>query len=127
MYNENFTAVPFIGQVCNFYPALNVAAVPILTITLRNNLFVMLGMNTASETRLTKALWSFGLSVPVIVIACLFKKAQLIMTYTGGFGGTSILFVIPCVMAIFARRTKIKHLYEEDNFNKSSFQSIVWP
>lgn len=69
LYNENFTAVPFIGQVCNFYPALNVAAVPILTITLRNNLFVMFGITTKSETRLTKALWSFGLTIPVIIIA----------------------------------------------------------
>lgn len=51
LYNENFTSLPFIGQVSNFYPAFNVAAVPILTITLRNNLFVMLGIQTKSETR----------------------------------------------------------------------------
>lgn len=95
LYNENFTAVPFIGQVCNFYPALNVAAVPILTITLRNNLFVMLGMDTKSETRFQKALWSFGLSIPVVIIACLFQDAQVIMTYTGGIGGTCILFIVP--------------------------------
>ena len=30
--------LPFIGQVCNFYPMLNVSSVPVLTITLRNNL-----------------------------------------------------------------------------------------
>jgi hypothetical protein len=69
LYNVNFEAVPFIGQVTNFYPALNVAAVPILTITLRNNLFVMLGMSTASETRFKKAIWSLGLSLPVILIS----------------------------------------------------------
>ena len=27
-----------IGQICVFYPMLNVAAVPVLTITLRNNI-----------------------------------------------------------------------------------------
>ena len=95
LYNQNFEAVPFIGQVTNFYPALNVAAVPILTITLRNNLFVMLGMSTASETRMKKALWSFGLSIPVVIISCIFQDPQLIMTYTGGLGGTAILFIIP--------------------------------
>lgn len=95
LYNLNFEALPFIGQVTSFYPTLNVAAVPILTITLRNNLFVMLGLKTSSETRFTRAVWSFGLSIPVIIIACLFKDAQLIMTYTGGFGGTSIMFIIP--------------------------------
>jgi hypothetical protein len=38
LYNENFLDLPFVGQICNFYPMLNVAAVPILNITLRNNL-----------------------------------------------------------------------------------------
>jgi hypothetical protein len=38
LYNENFINIPFIGQVCNFYPVLNVSTVPIITITLRNNL-----------------------------------------------------------------------------------------
>jgi len=38
LYNYNFLDLPFIGQVCNFYPMLNIAAVPILNITLRNNL-----------------------------------------------------------------------------------------
>lgn len=38
LFNENFLGIPFIGQFCNFYPMLNVSAVPILTITLRNNL-----------------------------------------------------------------------------------------
>jgi hypothetical protein len=38
LFNENFVNLPFIGQVCNFYPMLNVSSVPVLTITLRNNL-----------------------------------------------------------------------------------------
>ena len=37
LYNENFQDIPVLGQVCQFYPMLNVSAVPILTITLRNN------------------------------------------------------------------------------------------
>lgn len=84
-----------IGQITNFYPTLNVAAIPILTITLRNNLFAILNISQANDTRLTKALWSFGLSVPVIIVACVFQNPQLIMTYTGGLGGTCILFIIP--------------------------------
>ena len=81
LYNENFTSLPFIGQVCNFYPALNVAALPILTITLRNNLFVLVGIETKKETRVMKAIWSIGLSIPVIAVSWIFRDAQLIMTY----------------------------------------------
>lgn len=39
LYNENFLKIPFVGQFTNFYPMLNVSAVPVLVITLRNNLF----------------------------------------------------------------------------------------
>ncbi len=39
LYNENFLKVPFIGQFTNFYPMLNVSAVPVLVITLRYNIF----------------------------------------------------------------------------------------
>ena len=38
MFNYNFMNLPVIGSLINFYPMLNIAAVPILTITLRNNL-----------------------------------------------------------------------------------------
>lgn len=38
LFNENFLGIPFVGPFVNFYPMLNVAAVPILTITLRNNI-----------------------------------------------------------------------------------------
>lgn len=38
LFNENFQNIPVVGQICQFYPMLNVAAVPVLTITLRNNI-----------------------------------------------------------------------------------------
>lgn len=37
LYNENFQDIPVLGQICQFYPMLNVSAVPVLVITLRNN------------------------------------------------------------------------------------------
>jgi hypothetical protein len=38
LFNLNFSAIPVIGVICNLYPMLNVSSVPVLTITLRNNL-----------------------------------------------------------------------------------------
>jgi hypothetical protein len=38
LFNKNFVNIPIIGPLCNFYPMLNVSSVPVLTITLRNNL-----------------------------------------------------------------------------------------
>ena len=41
-FNQNFANIPVMGPFVQFYPMLNVAAVPILTITLRNNLMQVL-------------------------------------------------------------------------------------
>lgn len=74
LYNQNFLAIPFVGAFCNFYPMLNVAAVPILTITLRNNIFeVMRIPSRNSNTKLKKGLWSIGLSAPVIIVSLFFR------------------------------------------------------
>lgn len=49
LYNENFLTVPVIGPIANLYPMLNVTAVPILAITLRNNLFEGLELGSKLE------------------------------------------------------------------------------
>jgi hypothetical protein len=38
LFNKNFVNIPVVGPLCNFYPMLNVSSVPVITITLRNNL-----------------------------------------------------------------------------------------
>lgn len=41
-FNQNFNGIPGVGQFVQFYPMLNTAAVPILMISLRNNLMQVL-------------------------------------------------------------------------------------
>lgn len=41
-FNQNFNGIPVVGQFVQFYPMLNTAAVPILMISLRNNLMQVL-------------------------------------------------------------------------------------
>ncbi len=41
-FNYSFAGIPLMGALVYFYPILNVAAVPILTIKLRNNLMQVL-------------------------------------------------------------------------------------
>ena len=62
LYNENFLDVPVVSQIVNFYPMLNVSAVPVLVITLRNNIFQLFKIEiTAETTRLQRVMWSLGL------------------------------------------------------------------
>jgi hypothetical protein len=85
LYNENFLNLPGIGQICNFYPMLNIAAVPILNITLRNNLLDAIPINKFLKDRniclfllddhkkSVKGLWSIILSIPVLCIVMFYR------------------------------------------------------
>ena len=73
------------GQICNFYPILNIAAVPILNITLRNNILEVLPLKAwikrnkkcmcllNDDKKSVKGLWSIILSVPCLAVVFLFR------------------------------------------------------
>jgi hypothetical protein len=113
LYNENFLNLPGIGQICNFYPLLNIAAVPVLNITLRNNLLDVLPVRKWLRTinnpvarflvqdhrDSVKGVWSIILSFPVFIVVLLTRDVQTMITYTGGFCGAFIMLVFPTMLA----------------------------
>ena len=118
----------FIGQVCNFYPFLNVAAVPVMCITIRNNLLQILGFDSKTEiTKLKKGIWSIGISLPAIVVTLFLRDPQILVTYTGGLTGVIILLLIPTIFVQMARRMDLESTFNEKNFNKSNFTSPIIP
>eukprot|EP00347_Sterkiella_histriomuscorum_P023649 403333869 len=139
LFNENFVNIPFIGQVCNFYPMLNVSSVPVITITLRNNLMEMIPIKqwlskssfraarfmAEDQRRIVKGLWSIILSAPVIVAVMFLRDPQSFIQYTGGLCGTFILFIIPLTITWHARRRDVEKTYGH-NFNKSPFQHPIY-
>ena len=134
LFNENFQGIPIIGPICQFYPMLNVSAVPILTITLRNNFMQVVPVKRwirnlgccqillEDHRRLVKGLWSIIFSIPCIVIVMFVKKPQVMVTYTGGICGTFILLLIPMTLVWYGR----KAVFGKHNPNTSYFQSPVW-
>ena len=128
LYNENFLYIPFIGQVWNFYPFLNVAAVPIMCITMRNNLLQILGFDSKKEiSKLKKGIWSIGISAPAIIITLFLRDPQLLVTYTGGLTGVIILLLIPSIFVQRARYLNLESAYNRENFNKSPFSHPIFP
>ena len=117
---------------------LNVSAVPILTITLRNNFMQVIPVKRwikdigcckillEDHRRLVKGLWSIIFSIPAIVVVLFVKNPQVMVTYTGGFGGTFILLLIPMALVFFGRRTLVLIGKTDENPNKSFFQNIGW-
>ena len=132
LYNENFLSVPFIGQVVNFYPFLNTAAMPILLITLRNNLFEALNLkpklrkigipeSLLGNTNKVKGFWAIILFIPVFIFTLFYRKPQVILTYTGGLCGTFMLMIFPLVFIVGSRRKNAEQTFGP-NPNRSPFQ-----
>ena len=139
LYNQNFLDLPVLGQICNFYPMLNVAAVPILNITLRNNLLDVVPIKPFIRRKNRclcllddhknniKGLWSLILSIPVFLVVCFYRDVQTLVTYTGGFCGSFILLIFPSWLVLYSRRLNPESKYGCENPNKSPFQSNGWP
>lgn len=94
---------------------LNMAAVPILNITLRNNLLEVLPIKQylrqkkrclwllEDHRNVVKGVWSIILTIPVISIVTWYRDVQVLVTYTGGVCGSFILLIIPAIVVGFAR------------------------
>lgn len=133
LYNQNFLKLPVLGQICNFYPLLNVAAVPILNITLRNNLLDVFPIKQWLKEKniclfllddhknSIKGVWSIILSIPVFIIVFLTRDVQALVTYTGGLCGACILLIFPAVLAYYARKSNPEEKFGCENPNKSPF------
>lgn len=116
---------------------LNVAAVPILNITLRNNLLDVIPVKVWIKKKQVcmcllndhknsiKGLWSCILTLPVLLVVFLTRDVQGLVTYTGGFGGAFILIFIPSTLVWYAR-IRDKELAKGENPNASPFKSMYW-
>ncbi len=95
---------------------LNVAAVPILNITLRNNLLDALPIKRWIESAncclfllqdhklWVKGVWSIILSFPVFAVVLSTRDVQGLVTISGGVCGSFILLIIPSVLVYYARK-----------------------
>ena len=114
---------------------LNVSAVPILLITLRNNFMQVVPVKRwirqcgcckfllDDHKRSVKGVWAIIFSLPVIVIVMFERDPQVLISYTGGICGPFILFLIPITLVMYGRQ-KLGEANEK-NCNKSPYQSNV--
>ena len=135
LFTENFQDIPVLGQICQFYPVLNVSAVPILTITLRNNFMQVVPVKRwirqwgcckfllDDHKRSVKGIWSIIFTIPVIIIVMFERDPQVMISYTGGICGPFILFLIPITLTWYGRK-KLGD-YNKENFNRSPYQSLA--
>ena len=117
---------------------LNMAAVPILNITLRNNLLEVIPIKQyirkknrclfllEDHRNVVRGVWSIILSIPVFFIVFFFRNVQEMVIYTGGFCGSFMLLLFPAILVQYARSLKPELDLGEENPNKSPFQWDFW-
>lgn len=117
---------------------LNMAAVPILNITLRNNLLDVIPVKIwikkynrclcllDDHKKSVKGLWSCILTIPVVLIVLITRDVQDMVTYTGGFCGAFMLIMMPVIFVFYARKLDKAHPKAEHNPNASPFKNPCW-
>lgn len=112
--------------IISFYMFLNIAALPVLTITIRKNLMKLVAphlmpKNTLAITPATAG-FTMLIIIPCGILSIILKdQIEIVIGFTGGLCGTLILLVIPSLMVWKARR-RCKRIKEENPF-KSWFMS----
>lgn len=127
LYNMNFTNIPFVMQLVYFYPFLNVAAISVVTITLRNNILSLFGKNDRDLSNLQKGFWSILVTLPILLISVLIEDCHEIIKFTGGITGSIVMFVIPVLYLLGSKKHMVQNLLLQRNFHESSYSKSFWP
>ncbi|CAD8119395.1 unnamed protein product [Paramecium sonneborni] len=138
---ENLSNVSFYSQcfsegnlrwayyIISFYMFLNIAALPVLTITIRKNLMKLVVPHLLPKDNLKitlpTALFTLLIVVPCAALAILLKDdIEIIVGLTGGVCGVFILLTIPAALVLQGRK---KHNVKySDNPYISKFQHPSW-
>jgi amino acid permease len=97
-YNENFQGLrglSWIYYVTSFYIFLNVAALPVLTIVTRNNLFRMFSAHASPSLSASVLVTGGFLGVILVLAYFLAHNIQLVLDFIGGIFGIVIMLFCP--------------------------------
>lgn len=111
LFNTNFASSDFqwAAKFIVCYPILVISVFPLVAITLRNNLKALCGAQTAPAARAGGVDWRTlgftSLAVgPPFLVASVTRDVQVVMTYVGGYFGLSLMFLVPTLLVLYARR-----------------------
>jgi len=125
LFNLNFSMFHVFGTFVNTYPLLMVALFPLVAISLRNNLLAFAHLITGSEHSMV--MYALYAAVPPLVIACFTNQVASVTTYTAGYGGLTLMLIIPSWCVLQARKM-VRHLVPEKghkNFHASPCNDFI--
>lgn len=99
--------IDWIYYIISFYLFFNITAVPVVTITTRNNLMKCIVPHKIPARNWEITRWTFAFTMfillPVLTVASLTQTIQKVINITSGIFGVVLLLVIPSAVIIFAR------------------------
>lgn len=109
LFNLNFASVDesWAAKFVVCYPVLVVSVFPLVAITLRNNLKGLCG--AAQQPPESGFDWkNFGFTLltvgPPFIVAVFTRDVQAVMTYIGGYFGFSLMYLVPLMLVVYARK-----------------------
>eukprot|EP00730_Choanoeca_flexa_P002518 TRINITY_DN11078_c0_g2_i1.p1 TRINITY_DN11078_c0_g2~~TRINITY_DN11078_c0_g2_i1.p1 ORF type:complete len:489 (+),score=94.76 TRINITY_DN11078_c0_g2_i1:191-1657(+) len=118
----------FVSYFLGLFPVFTLSAnFPIIAITLRNNLKLLL----SSPSRKTapwveKFVFPLLAIGPPIIVAFFTDNVELLVGVTGSYAGVGIQYVIPAMLAYCARGKVERELSDKENHHRSWFSHNRW-
>lgn len=108
-----------------FFPAFTLTTnYPLLAITLRNNFRALILKDAPKKWYLDHLLFPLIIIVPPTVLALAVSNLSLLLGIIGAYCGTSVQYLIPCLLVQFARKHE-KNIVGVNKL-KSPFSSMGW-
>jgi len=109
------------------FPVFTLSAnFPLIAITLRNNLILLLPPIVEGRPMLQQILFSLVATVPPICVAFATKDVDLLVNITGSYAGLGIMFVIPAFLVLYSRKKLALVAPDEQNPHRSPFAGVIW-
>eukprot|EP00045_Choanoeca_perplexa_P012749 m.141042 g.141042 ORF g.141042 m.141042 type:complete len:490 (+) comp16122_c0_seq1:176-1645(+) len=124
---KNFKA-DFVSYYLGLFPVFTLSAnFPIIAITLRNNLKLLLSSpsrrNPAWVEKFVFPVLAIG---PPILVAFFTDNVEMLVGITGSYAGVGIQYVIPALLCYCARAKVNRELGAEPNLHRSWFSHPYW-
>ncbi|EDQ85587.1 uncharacterized protein MONBRDRAFT_34179 [Monosiga brevicollis MX1] len=131
LYTLNFKHFQssFVSYFLGLFPVFTLSAnFPIIAITLRNNLALLLAKPNGQPRSpiIERVAYPLLAILPPFVVAFFTENVEFLVGITGSYAGVGIQYVIPACLVLFGRRRLERELRERRNPHRSVFGGKIW-
>eukprot|EP00164_Ancoracysta_twista_P004043 GFYU01005428.1.p1 GENE.GFYU01005428.1~~GFYU01005428.1.p1 ORF type:complete len:542 (-),score=145.14 GFYU01005428.1:249-1874(-) len=107
LFTLNFSSysTQSVGYMLSLFPVFTLSSnFPMIAITLRNNLALLMPRTETPQWYHHRVSLTIFTVVPPITIAAITHNIEFLVKITGSYAGLAIMYVVPCLLVMFARK-----------------------